>query len=132
MAVLDALPGLNVSIHVDGEPLPEYEDETEEETPDGDITEYQASGTVCKYVEAMSDKEFCIKITLNSPYKMDCPTLMFRISIDGIHASAPIIKKAAFPHKLLGDLVISPMRRTVEGVRVEAPGSKDREFIKKL
>jgi hypothetical protein len=130
MAVLDTLPGVTVSINVDGQPLPEYKDDTEEETLDGPVAEYQTARTVCKYVEAISDKEFCIKMTLDAPFRMDCPSLEFACSIDGHRTHAPLIRKAAHSLRMRGDIVISPIERLHDGVRVEAPGRKDREFIK--
>jgi hypothetical protein len=132
MAVLESLPGLTVSIHVDGQPLPEYEDHTEEETPDGPVAEYQAARTVCRYVEALSDKDFCIKTSLDAPYIMDCPSLMFPCWVDGNPAPAKVLKKTHHLDRIQGDLVVYPLQMMVEGVTVEAPGRSDQEFLKKF
>ena len=52
MAILDAYPGLEVTILVDEEPLPECENE--EEPPTGN--------EITKYIEAQSEKDFKIRI----------------------------------------------------------------------
>jgi hypothetical protein len=132
MAVLDTLPGLSVSIHVDGEPLPEYEDEAEEEIPDGPVAVFQAARTVCKYVEATSEKEFCIKMSLNAPYRMDCPSVKFRCFIDGIRVRTKILRRSVYPDRIRRGRVVSPVETTVEGVTVEAPGRSDHEFVRKF
>lgn len=54
MAVNDAVPGIEVSILINGKPVEEYEDSGEE--IDGPL----ASKTVVKYIEALSDTEFTI------------------------------------------------------------------------
>jgi hypothetical protein len=132
MAVLDTLPGLTVSIHVDGEPLPEYEDDTEEETPDDPVAQYQVARTLCKYVEAISDKEFCIEMSLDPPYRMDCPALVFPCWIDGNLADEVVLHQAEFPKEIRRGRVISPVGTALDGVGVEAPGVKNREFLKKF
>jgi hypothetical protein len=96
MAVLDTLPGLTVSIHVDDEPLPAYEDDTKEETPDDPVAQYQVARTLCKYVEAKSDKEFCIEMFLDPPYIMHCPALVFVCWIDGNLVDELVISQAEF------------------------------------
>jgi hypothetical protein len=75
MAVLDALPGLTVSVYVNGQPLPEFEDDTEKEPPDGLVAEYQASRTIWKYVEAVSDKGFSIRCPSMHRTKLIAPLL---------------------------------------------------------
>lgn len=57
MAVIDAVPGVKVSICINGQPVEEYEDSGEE--IDGPL----ASKTVVKYIEAISDAEFTINTT---------------------------------------------------------------------
>jgi hypothetical protein len=72
MAIFPDVPGLQAEIVVDGEPLREYED-------DGDDTE---PGTVTKYIEALSDKEFVLKYTVD----VDMPTdygVEAKIDVDG-------------------------------------------------
>jgi hypothetical protein len=49
MAISDKMPGLQTEVLVDGRPLREYEDDEAE------------PGTISKYIEACSDKEFVLK-----------------------------------------------------------------------
>jgi hypothetical protein len=90
MAVLDGLEGIEVSVCVHGQALHEYEDNDLEAEP-GDVGAYQASKTVSKYLEAVTDKEFSIKIVVKDPYEMDCPTLGFQVKVDGMVVSHPIL-----------------------------------------
>ncbi|KAH7085200.1 hypothetical protein BKA63DRAFT_574293 [Paraphoma chrysanthemicola] len=56
MAICDDHPGLRAEIIVDGQPLQEYEDEE------------GAPGTITKYIEASTDKEFAMKTTFSPPF----------------------------------------------------------------
>ncbi|ELR02078.1 hypothetical protein VC83_08547 [Pseudogymnoascus destructans] len=58
MAVIDAVTGLEVSIWINGQPGKEFEDASEE--VDGPL----ASKTVVKYIEAISDTEFGVKVSV--------------------------------------------------------------------
>ncbi|KFY08056.1 hypothetical protein V492_06572 [Pseudogymnoascus sp. VKM F-4246] len=62
MAVIDAVPGLEISVCINGQPVNEYEDSGEE--IDGPL----ASKTVVKYIEATSDTEFTIKGTVRPAF----------------------------------------------------------------
>lgn len=79
MAILNELPGIEVAICVDDQPLQEHEDEDDHEAAPGPVGAYQASKTVFKYIEAVTDKEFSIKFAVKAGYQFDCPTLGFRI-----------------------------------------------------
>lgn len=84
MAVLDELPGVEVSIEVDGEPLKEYEDADRE----------QAAETVVRYVEATSEAAFKIKFAVKNEAKTFLgDRLAFRVYIDGNFADAPRLKR---------------------------------------
>lgn len=129
MAVLDSLPGLTVSVCVDGQALNEFEDdEAVVSSKPGVIGEYQAARTVTKYIEAMSDKEFTVKILLDTGYRMDCGSLGLPISVDGIWANEPLMSKSNTDVR--GDLLLTPMTRVVEGSYVAAPGKPEEQFIK--
>jgi len=95
MAVLEGLKGIEVTVHVDGQALHEYEDDEAERQP-GAIGEYQASKTVTKYVEAVTGKEFAISIKVRAPYEMDCPTLAFWIMVDGSEVSRRVLRKQKY------------------------------------
>ncbi|KAK5127456.1 hypothetical protein LTR85_006795 [Meristemomyces frigidus] len=73
MAVHDELPGVQITIIADGQPLHEYQDT--------DIDEDDK--TVTRYIKADSDQEFKIKVELgkNTVFKGDC--LSFQVFVDG-------------------------------------------------
>lgn len=131
MAILDSIPGLDVSVCVDGAPLQEYDDDEElvSEKP-GAIGEYQKARTVLKYVEAVSNAEFTVHITLGTSFNMDCPTLSNPISVDGKFAIEPCVRKQSYASSIHGNRVMTPVVRIVDGVHVAAPGKKDQQFIK--
>ncbi|KAJ8066667.1 hypothetical protein OCU04_005711 [Sclerotinia nivalis] len=93
MAVLDSLPGIEVTICVDGEPLEEYdntEDETmlvEPEALDGnfEVAKHQRSVTVKKFVESEAGKFFTINCVVKDPYRYtgDCTHIVFTCLVDG-------------------------------------------------
>jgi hypothetical protein len=95
MAVLNGLEGIEVTICVDGQALHEYNDD-EIEVQTGAVGAYQASKTVSKYIEAATGKEFAIKMTVKSPYKMDCPTLCFYCDVDGMEVGGRIFLKTEY------------------------------------
>jgi len=81
MAILPAVPGLEVTIQSFNEDLPEYDDE-------GDFTQSKFAHLPegkrsQKYVECKTDAEFRIRLVVKHPYKMDCQSLAFKANVDG-------------------------------------------------
>ncbi|KAI5239395.1 hypothetical protein E4T43_06742 [Aureobasidium subglaciale] len=74
MAILDTLPGLEVSVVVNGQDLHEYQDAHARDVED----------TVTKYIEVVSDAYFAIKVTTARKLKMPGNNLYVRVTIDGI------------------------------------------------
>jgi hypothetical protein len=70
MAILDLVPGLEVTVCVDDHPLEEYNDDEEVEAQPGEAFQHQASRTVSKYVESITDKEFEIRCNVTSAFNM--------------------------------------------------------------
>lgn len=84
MAVLEVLPGVEVTICVDEEPLEEYDAENDEiEHDDEDIIEHQEERTVTKYIEATTAKAFMVQLAVQDPFKMDCASIQFYTEVDG-------------------------------------------------
>ncbi|KFY49060.1 hypothetical protein V495_00779 [Pseudogymnoascus sp. VKM F-4514 (FW-929)] len=80
MAVIDTVPGVEVSILINGQPVEEYVDSGEE--IDGPL----ASKTVVKYIEAISDAEFIIKASALSAFYQHRKTkddILVGVEIDG-------------------------------------------------
>jgi len=122
MAVLDALEGIEVTICVDGQALHEYNDD-EIEAQAGAVGAHQASKTVSKYIEAATGKEFAIKTAIKSPYKMDCPTLSFLCTVDGMKVCNRILRKTNYKSA-------SGFETVVKGLRHDLGGVSERSFIK--
>lgn len=110
MAVSDEIPGLEVTITVNGKPLKEYEDTTlrEEER------------TVTRYIEAVSGQEFkvCFKVRNGAHFAGNL--LACKISMDGNFVVTPILRKVSSRH---GDHV-----RTIDG-QEQAEGMMKKFFF---
>ncbi len=132
MAVLAEVPGLEVTIRIDGVDLQEYEDDEEQEVAGGPIAEYQASRTITKYIESISDKEFAIQIKLLPGFPMTSATLETPIHIDGKLMITPVFQKISFPSSYRYDRVVQPITRSVTGISVLAPGNKDHDLLQKF
>lgn len=77
MAVLDSLPGVEVTIWSEGSKLKEYDD-------DGDqVRQSWKHKTVSKYIESETDAAFYFKLQVGKPYEHDCDELGFAIILDG-------------------------------------------------
>ncbi|OBT84583.1 hypothetical protein VE02_06329 [Pseudogymnoascus sp. 03VT05] len=80
MAVIDAVPGVEVSICINAQPVREYEDA--DEVIDGPL----ASETVVKYIEAISDAQFTINVTVHPTFDEHRRTrddLLAQAKVDG-------------------------------------------------
>jgi hypothetical protein len=132
MAILNSLPGLEVFVCIDGEPLEEYNDNEEEEVEETLVAEHQAASTVSKYVESASDKEFYINIVLGTSFKMDCETLMAPIKIDGKFIIETVFVRKSFPNSIQGPRILSTISRNVQGVVVPAPGNQEQDLVQKF
>lgn len=83
MAVLDSLPGVEVTVVVDGEDLHEYQDADMEDNED----------TVTKYIEAVDGANFAIKIKATNNTVFKGHFLNFRTSLDGSSVCNPLIRR---------------------------------------
>jgi hypothetical protein len=115
MAVLDDLEGIEVTICVDGQALHEYNDD-EIEAQAGAVGAHQASKTVSKYIEAATGKEFAVKVTVKSPYKMDCPTLSFRCRVDGMKVGSRGLQKTGYKSASGFETVVNGLRHNLGGL----------------
>jgi hypothetical protein len=134
MAILDSIPGLEVFVCVDGEPLEEYDDDDDGkgEVEHTQVAEYQAARTVGKFVESVSDKEFSIRINLQTSFVMDCASLLFAIGIDRKYRLVPVLAKSDFPQSVQGSRVLSRVTRYIQGVPAVAQGIEERESLHKF
>jgi hypothetical protein len=110
MAVLDLVPGLEVTICVDSQPLEEYPDDEYEEVPNGEAEQHKATRTVTRYIESTSEKEFAVHLSAAKGYVMDCDGILWRITIDGKLMDSPIFRKDVWNDCMSGDLVVTPIK----------------------
>lgn len=78
MAIITGVPGIKVTVCVDNQSLPEYEDD-EPQLVVGAAPDEQIS----KYIECVTDKEFTIDVSVNRPFRFTSPTLLFTLILDG-------------------------------------------------
>lgn len=107
MAIIPGIPGLEVSILVDSQPLPEYSEEDESDSV--------PPGTITKFVESRAGSEFAIQIKFGVDflYASD-DTIVVKICIDGHRADCRLIdqtfRRTRFP------VIIDVARFMEEGV----------------
>ena len=82
------LKGIEASVVIDGRALTEYDDE---DTPDESSDH---TSEVSKYIEAVSDAEFSISVTVPNSHKFAGDALSFRLSLDGIWVKTWLCRKA--------------------------------------
>ena len=85
MAILESVPGVEVTIWCNGTELYEYPDT--EEAVDPTIEDK----VVTKYVQSTADAEFSLKLVVTSSYKLGRNDLGFFISLDGESDEAGIL-----------------------------------------
>jgi hypothetical protein len=112
VAVLDLLPGVEVKVTVDNVPLREYKDnEADSQAEGGVVGRHRAARTVSKYIESVTDKEFCVNLSIKAPYHFDSPSLTFKVSVDGVKV------RSMFAPKLSRQVLAkSPWELVVDGV----------------
>lgn len=92
MAVLDSLKGLQVTINVCKNAVKEYKLPKDGATNSSDSAEVkEAKKTVIKYIEAVDDKEFAIRLCAPSTFEMPCPLLSFKTTVDGTWIQEPLL-----------------------------------------
>lgn len=113
MAVLQSLPGIEVFVCVKGEALEEYDDdEAQADVESGETNQYQASKTVSKYIESVTDQEFAIKLLVGNPYYFDCGSLGFSIRVDGRKVRSPLLRRDEYSS-------VNGWSQDVRGIRAE-------------
>ena len=117
MAVHEDLPGVEASICVDGQPIQKFGTDNDEVKHDNHAVRlHQETWTTTKYVESQTDKEFTIKLALKEPYIMDCPSLVFKVILDGKFVCAVVWFRTDTQLRPFWELVIrGPELRTTSG-----------------
>lgn len=81
---MEELPGVEISVFVDGQALPEYCDHARNEQ----------EHTQTRYIEAVSGKEFQIHITVPEGFEHIGDCLIFEIYVDGKWTASPVSRKS--------------------------------------
>lgn len=95
MAILPELPGIQVNVQVNRQPLDEYDDD-EAYQPQPDIREDRRAVVVSKYVKSVTGEQFTVNIVVGSPYVLDCGSLQFIVQVDGIDVCSYHVNKSEY------------------------------------
>lgn len=83
MAIANTLPGVEVTVNVDGQPLREYVDRTED----------PVDGIAVSYIEAMSGKNFTVTVAVSDDAVLDGDSVSVDIPTDGWRADGFVVFK---------------------------------------
>ena len=83
------LKDFTVTVQVDGQPVHEYDDETEGN---------QGPSQVTKYIEAISETRFTIKIDVSRSMIFTSDGLLFKLMLDGRDVTSSYYSKAEHVH----------------------------------
>ena len=84
MAIHPLVPGIEITIHVDNQPLREYmADNDKVQHSNVEVIRYKEERTTTNFIESETGKEFVVVLKLDKTYKMDCNALSFRVIVDG-------------------------------------------------
>ncbi|KAE9368745.1 hypothetical protein N431DRAFT_347853 [Stipitochalara longipes BDJ] len=84
MAVHKDLVGLEAKVCIEGQSLKEYHTSNREIIhTEHAVRRHHSQWTVTKYIEAKTNKEFTLKLSMKSPFFMNCPRLNLHIHVDG-------------------------------------------------
>lgn len=119
MAILEVLPGIEVVICIDGQPLKEYPaDEEKLKANETTATERLAALTVSNFVESTDDKEFAVRVRIKEHYAFTSPKIGFQTVVDGTHIQTLIIGPD------LRDLFQNDKIHWLEGIYKGSDGNK--------
>jgi hypothetical protein len=97
MAIIPDLPGLEVTVCVNGTALTEYaDDQPLAQVLPITLQERPATKAMSKYVESGTDQEFAIGLTISSLFKLDCPSLGFSLLVDGVRVTKTIFRGSQY------------------------------------
>jgi hypothetical protein len=63
MAIFPGLPGVQVTIRMNGVAMKEYHDSENEVKPENELSQYQWGKTVSNFIESITDEEFSIVVS---------------------------------------------------------------------
>lgn len=81
MAAHDDLPGIEVSVCMNGEKTKEYYAESKINQHDRKVALHQTAWSVTKFIESIEESGFSVKVDIKKPYKLDCDALSFELEV---------------------------------------------------
>lgn len=115
MAIHDKVPGIEVTVEVDGAPLVEYaasNDQAQHE--DRAVQFHLANCAITKYIECRTGKHFSVRMAIDAGYKWDSPSLGLEVWVDGVRACSKIVSRKTYEYKRYSSVV--------EGIKFRALG----------
>lgn len=118
MAVHDSLPGIEVTVRVDGEPLKEYHIENgKAKHSDRKVAAHEEAWTIANYIESSTSQTFTVDYAIEPPYKFSSPGLTFFLFVDGQkvhsrHFSRKKYRKCKWVFTAKGPQAITPLGAT--------------------
>ena len=110
MAILDCLPGIEVTVWANGETLEEYDAENDIVIHENAVAaSHQQARTVTKYIESTTGQVFSVKINVKAPYKLDCPRLSFTFRVDGQCVDKPLMGEKHYAGRSWSNLIEGPV-----------------------
>lgn len=85
MVTLSRLPGISATVHAGGRALQEYDDV--DESADSSLADI----SVIKYIEAIPDSIYSIKLEVTDNYQFDSPNISLRTLVDGHFVLEPVV-----------------------------------------
>ncbi|KAI9714410.1 MAG: hypothetical protein M1820_000371 [Bogoriella megaspora] len=85
MAIISALRGVTVQVHMGGQSCTEYADD------DDSSHQHETQNRVSKYIEAKSGQQFAIRIDVDKAYEYTVQPLCVRLFIDGSKMASSIL-----------------------------------------
>lgn len=118
MAIHESLPGIEVTVQVDGVDLKEYPTKNDRvEHLDPNAALHQEAWTTTNYIVAETGKAFTLKLAVNDQYAMNSPSLVFRPQVDSHYIFGEVLEKSTrlpSPHIWCRN-VVGPLKKAGPG-----------------
>ncbi len=92
MAIHEDLPGVEVTVCLNGEASKEYPAENDDfEHEDPAVVLHNQTWTITNYIEAVTGKPFTIKMKACDPFRLQSPTIGFDVYVDGNYIDGTLL-----------------------------------------
>jgi hypothetical protein len=91
------MSGITITIRVNGKDLPEYPTSNDlTKLQNKRLQRHMKKVTTTHYIEVEDGDTFEVFISVEPPYRMDCPILGFRVFVDGDWIQEPTLSRQAY------------------------------------